>query len=266
MDEQTRAKVLDLLHRELIPAGAVQETLAIALAAAHAARAIGGEVERVRVWADPVLFKMSYSLPVPGTGETGILIAAALGAVAGEPDRGLKDLLAAVTPENIETSRALVARGAVEAQSWAWMEYPFVRVSVTTSEGEALAVTRGSFENVSLLLANDIPVLRADAKHRKPQGFEPVERLSVEEIVSISREIRIDDISFLLEAAHMNLSLASVGMKNAAEGGIARGMLGMRQAGLLAKDLRTEVELNVISAEDARVVSEGPVMTLAGSG
>ncbi|MCK5212973.1 MAG: serine dehydratase subunit alpha family protein [Dehalococcoidia bacterium] len=266
MEESNRSGVLDLLHREVVPAGAVQETLAIALAAAHAARAVGGEVERVRVWADPVLFKMAYSLVVPGTGETGILIAAALGAVAGEPDRGLKNVLAAATPEDIEAARALVARGAVEVQSWVWMEYPFVRVSVTSSEGEALAVTRGSFDNVSLVVVNDMTVMRADEKTRKPQGFEPVDRLSVEDLVAVVRNIRIDDIAFLLEAAHMNLRLASVGMTGAKEGGIARGMLRMRQDGTLAKDLRTEVEVHVIAAEEARVVSEGPVMTLAGSG
>ncbi|MBN1855566.1 MAG: serine dehydratase subunit alpha family protein [Dehalococcoidia bacterium] len=266
MNEQTRTGVVDLLHREVVPAGAVQETLAIALAAARAARAIGGEVERVRVWADPVLFKMAYSLTIPGTGETGILMAAALGAVAGKPAGELKNVLAAATAEDIETAHALVSRGAVEVQSWAWMEYPFVRVSVASNEGEALAVTRGSFENVSLVLANDVTVMRADEKTRKPQGFEPVDILSVEELVSVVRGIRMDDIAFLLDAAHMNLRLATIGMTGAKEGGIARGMLTMRQNGTLAKDLRTEVELHVIAAEEARVMSEGPVMTLAGSG
>ena len=266
MEETIRSGVLDLLHRELKPAGAAHETLAIALAAAHAARAVGGEVQRVRLWADPALFKMSFALHIPGTAETGILMAAALGAVAGEPKGGVKDVLVNTDAESVAAARRLVERDAVDAQSWAWMEYPFVRVIVSTSEGEGLAVVRGTYETLSLLVANDVTLARNEQEPHGAVGFEPIDKLTVPEIIAIARGLRFDDIRFLLEGGDVNLALAVEGMTTAKDSGLASRMLAMRTEGMLATDLRNDVELHVIAAEEARVLSEGPVMTLAGSG
>ncbi|MFW6103066.1 MAG: L-serine ammonia-lyase, iron-sulfur-dependent, subunit alpha [Chloroflexota bacterium] len=266
MDETVRTGVLDLLHRELKPAGAAHETLAIALAAAHAARAVGGEVERVRLWADPALFKMAFALHVPGTAETGILMAAALGAVAGDPRGGVKDVLENTDAESVAAACRLVERDAVDAQSWAWMEYPFIRVIVSTSEGEGLAVVRGTYETLSLLMVNDVTLVRNEQEPHGAVGFEPVDMLTVPELIAIARELRFDDIRFLLEGSDVNMTLAVEGMTTAEEGGLTSRMLAMRTDGMLAADLRSEVELHVIAAEEARVSSEGPVMTLAGSG
>jgi L-cysteine desulfidase len=266
MDETLRSGVLDLLHRELKPAGAVQETLAISLAAAYAARAAGGEVQRVRVWADPVLFKMAYALPVPGTGETGILMAAALGAVAGHPEGGLKSVLTGLNDESRAAAKELNRRGAIEAQSRAWMEYPFIRAIVTTSEGEGLAVIRGTYESLSLLAVNDVTLERHEREAHVVDLFEPVDTMPFADLVLTAREIRFDDIKFLLQARDVNMKLAADGMAGVSEDGLARRMLAMRQQGMLAADLRSEVELHVIAAEEARISSEGPVMTLAGSG
>ncbi|MCD8139813.1 MAG: hypothetical protein LUE17_08560 [Planctomycetaceae bacterium] len=89
---------MQILRSEVVPALGCTEPVAVALAAALAARDLGGEPERIDVLVSGNLFKNGMGVMVPGTGRAGLDIAAAAGALGGDPDLGL-EVLRPITPD-----------------------------------------------------------------------------------------------------------------------------------------------------------------------
>lgn len=98
--QQRRRRIIEALHHGVVPATGCTEPVSLALAAARAARLVGGRVEQVEVRASANLVKNAMAVTVPGTTLAGPAIAAALGAVCGDPDGGLA-VLARVAPPDV---------------------------------------------------------------------------------------------------------------------------------------------------------------------
>ena len=93
---------LAILKEELVPAMGCTEPIAVAYAAALAARALGCPAEQAEVAASANIIKNVKSVVVPHTGGLkGIEAAAAAGIVAGEAARGL-EVIADVSPADVE--------------------------------------------------------------------------------------------------------------------------------------------------------------------
>ena len=117
------------LRAEVKPALGCTEPGAVALAAAHAAAALGRPVEAVDLGLSVNIYKNGRSVMLPRTGGLkGNRLAAALGALAGNPDYGLT-VLRDIEPADVERARALTASGAVRE-----------RVVERTDEGEVPSV------------------------------------------------------------------------------------------------------------------------------
>ena len=98
-DDKKYQQYLQILHEELIPAMGCTEPIAIAYGAAKAREILGMEPEKILVDASGNLIKNVKSVVVPNTGGLkGIEVAAAVGAVAGKPEKEL-EVIAAVTEE-----------------------------------------------------------------------------------------------------------------------------------------------------------------------
>ena len=108
-----RQAILALLHQEVVPALGCTEPIAVALTAARAAEALGRKPERLDVAVSANLLKNGMGVMVPGTGEMGLAIAAAAGALGGKGALGL-ECLASLDPAQAEAARAMVAADAVE--------------------------------------------------------------------------------------------------------------------------------------------------------
>ena len=108
----TQEQYAALLREELRPALGCTEPVSIALCAAAMTKALGCQPERMLVECSRNILKNAKGVVVPNSGGMkGIDVAAALGAVVGDPERGL-EVLTGVTPEQIEAARAWLARGA----------------------------------------------------------------------------------------------------------------------------------------------------------
>ena len=107
-----RQAILALLHQEVVPALGCTEPIAVALTAARAAEALGRKPERLDVAVSANLLKNGMGVMVPGTGEMGLAIAAAAGALGGKSALGL-ECLASLDPAQAEAARAMVAADAV---------------------------------------------------------------------------------------------------------------------------------------------------------
>ena len=104
---------LDLIHQEVVPALGCTEPIAVALTAAKAAETLGTVPERLCVEVSANLLKNGMGVMVPGTGEMGLNIAAAAGALGGKSALGL-ECLRDLTPAQVDAAGAMLKAGRVE--------------------------------------------------------------------------------------------------------------------------------------------------------
>ena len=98
----------------MVPALGVTEPGAIAFASAKVRTLLDGNLKHLTVSMNSGMYKNAYSCGIPGTSEVGAIFAAALGYVAGDPEKQL-EALHQITPQDVEAARALVRAGRVTA-------------------------------------------------------------------------------------------------------------------------------------------------------
>ena len=79
-----------IINDRVKPALGCTEPVSTALAAAYATQLLGSQPERLDILVSGNLLKNGMGVGIPGTGEIGLPIAAALGSICGNPDKGWK--------------------------------------------------------------------------------------------------------------------------------------------------------------------------------
>ena len=109
---------LKAIRHEVIPALGCTEPVSLALASAIATRHLGRMPGKIEALVSPNLMKNGMGVTVPGTGMVGLPIAAAMGALIGDPD-GELEVLRRITPESVIAGKQLLADGDTRLQQ-AW--------------------------------------------------------------------------------------------------------------------------------------------------
>ena len=86
IDPQTRSRILELVHKEVVPAIGCTEPMAVALCTARAVEQLGCRPEKIEALLSANILKNAMGVGIPGTGMTGLPIAIALGALIGKRD------------------------------------------------------------------------------------------------------------------------------------------------------------------------------------
>ena len=105
----TNQELLQLLHREVIPAIGCTEPIAVALCTARAKELLGTEPESITVYLSKNVYKNALAVGIPNTGMTGLPIAIALGATVGKSEYML-EVLRDATPEAVAYAKAYMLR------------------------------------------------------------------------------------------------------------------------------------------------------------
>jgi len=111
----TRTDLLDLLHKEVIPAIGCTEPICVASCVARAKERLGEEPEAITVHLSKNIYKNAMAVGIPNTGMTGLNIAIALGATIGNSALGL-ECLGATTPEAVTYAKDYMQRVPIQIQ------------------------------------------------------------------------------------------------------------------------------------------------------
>lgn len=255
MNELTK-KLVEAVKNDLTPSLGVTEPGAIAYAAAAAARALGGGIRSVRVKLNSCIYKNSFTCAVPGTDGMGCALAAALGAVMGDPGRKLMATEEA-TPEDIEKANALVRGGRATAELADISPKVFIEATVETENGYATAVIEGRHDVLVRISVNGRDVFIKDAAGEGPERFR-VSSVSFSDLLEAVGEA--EGLEFFDGAISMNMRLYEEGLKN--------GLMPLTEARCPEGASAAETaEWIACGAIEARVRgAAAPAMALTGSG
>ena len=252
---------------EVKPALGCTEPGAVALAASWAARHGGGKVRGIRLYLSSNVYKNGLHAGIPGTvGQTGNLLAAALGALGGDPEKGLMSL-EGIDSDDVEQALALVSSGAVRQEVRQDVPSVYVEVELTDDSGMISAVISGRHDKIVEIRKNGEVVKRLleadDQASGRPPYIEELLREDMEGLWKVSSQINDDMERFLLEGSRINLDVAARGLEKPWGMGVGFHIAALGGIG----DLLRLVKSWSAAAADARMGGGAwPVMSSAGSG
>jgi len=269
---QTFQAYIDLLKTEVVPALGCTEPIAVALAVAKAREVLAEKPQQVELLLSPNIFKNGMGVGIPGTGMTGLPIAAALGAVYGKSSDSL-EVLKGVDVKFVKLAKQMVKENRVKVGVKKGTEILYVEAICSGSNGnfaKAIITTRHS--NISKVELNG-DVLECNAEvsgltnenSGKPGSV--FVSLSIDEIFNFATSVPLSDIEFILQTVDYNLKIAQEGLKNDYGLMVGKKLKKYVDSGVLSDDLMNNAMLLTAAASDARMAGcPMPVMSNSGSG
>jgi len=253
-------------REEVKPALGCTEPGAVAYAAATAARLLPGKVLRLDMDLSLGMFKNGRDVGIPGSGGLrGSRLAAAMGALAGDPEKGLMALEGLSQAVAQEASR-MVASGKVRERVVDDVPSVYVGVTAYTEHDEATTVISGRHDRISRIVHNGKAVFEAEAlmdlEPVLPDYLLELKEMHFEQIWELAGRIDEAAEQHLLAGAAMNMALARRGLEMGWGIGVGQS-IAARSGG----DLGALVRCMTGAAADMRMAGEPyPAMSSAGSG
>ncbi|AIF52785.1 serine dehydratase subunit alpha family protein [Pelosinus sp. UFO1] len=262
-------KFIKVLKKEVVPALGCTEPISLALAAAIAAQRLGKPVEKIEAKVSANLMKNGMGVTVPGTGTTGLFIAAAVGAIGGDPE-GKLEVLKNLTPEQVDTGKRMIAEGRVQITIADVPHILYSEAKVICQDKWVTVSIADSHTNVIQIEENGKIVFQVEsenpAKDTKEEEISLV-GLKAQEVYDFAINAPLDLIGFIREAAILNNSLSQEGMSGRYGLRIGATMDFQMNQGLLPEGLLTQILMRTTAASDARMGGAAlPAMTNSGSG
>ena len=204
----TNLELLDLLHREVVPAIGCTEPIAVALCVARAKEKLGVEPDKIKVLLSKNVYKNALAVGIPNTGMTGLPIAIALGATIGRSEYML-EVLREATPKAVAYAKDYMQRVPVEIQ----INYDAPSVLYIHAE-----VASG--DNIAQATIQDGHTHFVDETVNSGDTFKVTKTVSNGEVLTLRRvydfaqEVDIENVNFLLEGAEMNKQAAETSFAN----------------------------------------------------
>ncbi|MFM2485812.1 L-cysteine desulfidase family protein [Celerinatantimonas yamalensis] len=255
---------LDTLKRALKPALGCTEPLTVALAAAHARHHCPGALLSMQICVSANLFKNAAGVFVPGTGMTGLAIAAATGWFCGNSEAGL-EVLAKLSPEGLDAAKQLIDKQQITLNYIDHDDVFYTCLEVTTDQSKAKVVMGQQHDGV-LSIEVDGQCCYQDASNRSAVCERvPAEGWSVRQIVEFITQVDLAELHFIEQSATLNQALSDVGLTEKLGLAVGASLYQQQQAGWLSDDLASRAMILSASASDARMAG-APMAAMSNSG
>jgi len=252
---------LELMEREMVVAVGCTEPIAVAYAAALARNEIKDfPIEKIDVITSGNIIKNAMAVTIPGTKEQGVKMAAALGAVAGDPLKGLA-VLEKVTEKEIAFAKQL-CEGQVSLTTSEELPLLYVDITVYGGGHSGRAVLKNHHDSLVLLERDGKTIL-----NRQEQGETAEVNIStddVEDILDFVNTVDIDKLNIVKRSIELNSAISLEGLKNNYGLAVGRTVMGKDPD---AAGLMTYAVGLTSAGSDARMAGAPlPVMSNSGSG
>ena len=254
---------VDILKQELVPAMGCTEPIAVAYAAALAAKALPEKATEVRITVSSNIIKNVKSVIVPNTGGLhGLEAAAAAGIVAGDPDKKLL-VISAINDEQKQQIRQYLDEAqftVVESYSGEILD---ILIHLKSPKHSSLCRIAGSHTNVVSMESDGTVTLSKKVELATEDSHSALEVLTIKDIVEFADTVNIDDVKPTLKRQiDCNMAIAKEGLENNYGARIGQVLLKTR-----GDDPVTKARAYAAAASDARMGGcEMPVVINSGSG
>lgn len=261
-------ELTQLILDDMKPALGVTEPGAIAFAVAKARSYTRGNLISVNVAMNSGMYKNAFTCGIPNSPEVGNVFAAALGAVAGNADKGL-EALADVKPEDNEEAQTLIDAGKVTVELSGITSRIFIEATVKTEFDEAVVTIRDAHTNITKIMVNGTAEFEsADEKKEESGSIEEVtiHKYTLQQLYDYITTVDIKEIEFIKEAYKVNWELFEEGL-NHPRTTFARYLLKKNKGEVFSDNEQTTASLLCNAAIEARVIGlDKPAMSITGSG
>ena len=266
LTQEERQAIIELIHRQVVPAIGCTEPIAVALCVAKARETLGAVPESIRVDLSANILKNAMGVGIPGTGMTGLPIAIALGALIGRAELGL-EVLQDCTRAAVDEGKKYIAEGRISIKLKD--DAPDkLYIAVTCTAGGHEAEARIATEHTNFVY------LRKDGDVRLDKPVETVEtaheedvELTLRKVYDFAVETDVDDLRFILEAKKMNEAAAADGLRENFGHQLGKTLCSPLGRGIMGEGIFSKVLSATSCACDARMAGAMiPVMSNSGSG
>lgn len=265
--KQIEKPLLHIVERDVVPALGCTEPISLALASATAAKYLGKTPTKIEAKVSPNLMKNGLGVAVPGTGMVGLPIAAAIGALGGDPEGGL-EVLKHITPEQVTEAKAMLKQKRVSVDIHQTDHILYSEAVLFADDDWVKVAIQDQHTNVILIEKNGEVLFKKEED--ECAGCDPYDifkHVTAREIFEFSCDVEIDKIRFIGLAAELNRALSDEGLRENYGLHIGRTLKKQVGSGLISDDLLSKIMIETTAASDARMGGATlPAMSNSGSG
>lgn len=265
MDSETTEKFIQALQEGVVPATGCTEPVAVAFGAATCMEHLSTRaVDEIDVKVSLNIMKNAMAVIVPGTGEPGLKVAAAAGALVGDATAKLK-VICGICDDDVPKIKALAESGKVKVELADVEDDLYVDVKVVSGAESAQVWIAGDHTNIFKIEQNDKAIYEKDrpAPHAKSAIKEYLQTQKFANIWDFALNVPLEKIAFMKQAADLNLALSKEGLAHNYGLQLGESLLDKEEQATLDNQIITYT----VAASDARMGGANlPAMSNSGSG
>ena len=266
INAETRAQIINLINKEVVPAVGCTEPMAVALCAAKAAEVLGCRPQKVRAQLSANILKNAMGVGIPGTGMIGLPIAIALGTLIGKSEYQL-EVIKDLTPETLEEGKAFIKEQRITILRKSNIEEKlYIEVESSTETSTATVIISCAHTNI-VYVEKDGNVLLDNRTTRSEACEQKDISLDLKMVYDFATTAPVGEIDFILKAKDYNLKAAEDSLKGNYGHCLGKTMNRPLSHGIFGDSIYSHIIAKTASACDARMGGAMiPVMSNSGSG
>lgn len=258
-------RLTQMIKDDMRPALGVTEPGAIAFAVSTARGYTEGEIEEVLVSLNSGMYKNAFTCGIPNSEEVGNVFSAALGAVAGNPKKGLESLEEVTEEDNLKAQK-LVDAGKVKVELDHIGSEITIDATVRTKTDVCVVRIAGSHTDIYRIEKNGKVVFEKERKEIKTSEEHEIHQYTLKSILTYIDEVAAEEIAFIRAAFDMNMELLLEGL-HSSKTTFGPLLLQKNEGKLISDHEVNTAQLLCNGAIEARVIGlNQPAMSITGSG
>ncbi|WP_419843903.1 L-cysteine desulfidase family protein [Actinobacillus pleuropneumoniae] len=210
--------------------------------------------------------KNGMGVTVPGTGTVGLTMAAAIGAIGGDPKGGL-EVLKQITAEQVALAKQMINDHKIEVSISDTEHILYSEATLFNTDQQVKVRIAAHHTNVIYIEKNGELLFSKPCVAESENAENVFANLNAKDIYDFSLNVELEKIRFIQQAAILNSALSQEGLNQDYGLHIGRTLQKQIGKGLISDDLLNRIVIETTAASDARMGGANlPAMSNSGSG